>query len=189
MSRIVVKLAVTVTVALGLVLGASVPSWSYVALKAGVFLPNSADEGLKNYDTGFGGEFAGGANFGEGPVGFGLEGGLGAYRTAASEGDAALAIVPVTLTGKLLIKPGEMVTLYLGAGLGYYIGYDLEGEGSFDERSIKGLGYQAVGGIDVLLGGVGLVAEVKWSQTQAEHKDSDEKYDIGGITVQIGVSF
>lgn len=192
MRRIMVKLAVVAVVATGLVLGASVPGWSYVALKAGMYMPNTDDHGLDGWKNGFGGEFAVGGQFGQGPVAFGVEGGLGGFMLKHDEGDVNLTIVPITINGKLLVRPAEIVTLFIGGGLGYYVGMlsgDDVSEMSSSDKTGKGLGFQAVGGVEVLLGAVGLIAEVKWSKADVEFGDSDDKANIGGTAILVGLTF
>lgn len=192
MSRIVVKLAVVAVVAAGLVLGASAPGWSYVGLKGGMYMPNSDDKGLDGWDTGFGGELAVGGEFGQGPVGFGLEGGLGGFIVKPEHGDVNLTIVPITLTGKLLVRPAEILTLFVGGGFGYYVGMlggDDVSEMSSSDKTGQGLGFQAVGGVEVLLGAVGLIAELKWSMAEVKFGDSDDKINIGGTAILVGLTF
>lgn len=189
MKRIVAKYAAVAAVAVAFVLGASAPGWSYVAVKGGMFMPNSDDKGLKDWDNGFGGELAIGGDFGA----FAVDGGIGYFRLSHPDADDLnLSIVPLTITGKFLLKPSPKLTVYLGGGVGYYVGMlggdDVE-DMDTDDKTGKGVGFHAVGGLEIPLGAVGLLAEVKWSQAKVEFGESSEKSNIGGITALVGVKF
>lgn len=189
MKRLLVRSALAAAVAVGLVLGASAPGWSYMAVKGGLFMPNSDEKGLKDWDNGFGGELAVGGDFGA----FAVDGSVGYFRVEQPDAeDLNLAVVPLTITAKAQLKPSAALTIYAGGGLGYYVGF-LDGDDvndlSTDDKTGTGVGFHLVGGIELPLGPLGFLAEVKWSQAKVEFGDSSEKSNIGGIAVLAGLKF
>lgn len=187
-----VRVGASTALAVCLTLGVASPGWSYLAVKGGLFMPNGDDRGLKHFDNGFGGELAIGGQFSQGPVGFAVDGGIGYFTTETEGGDYDLQVVPLTLTGKLLLKPVSALTLYAGGGLGYYIallgGDGVEGWDS-DDKTGKGLGFHAVGGVKLPFGPLAILAEVRWSKAEVQYGGHGNDVNIGGITVIAGIKF
>lgn len=169
-------------------LSLSTPGWSYVEVKAGLFMPNGDEKGLKGYENGFGGEVAMGGEIG--PIA--IDGGAGYYTTKFEQGDLALWIVPITVTAKYFIRPTPALSIYVGGGLGYDFGA-LRGK-SVDELEIKdkvcqGFEFHAVAGLEVPIGPISLIGEIKWSKADVKFGESDEKVNIGGLTALAGLAF
>jgi opacity protein-like surface antigen len=186
---LLVRSAVAASVAVGLLFGASAPGWSYMAVKGGLFMPNGDEQGLKDWDNGFGGEVAVGGDFGA----FAIDGSVGYFRIEHPDADDLnLAVVPLTLTAKAQLHPAPGMAIYAGGGLGYYVGMlggdDVSGVDT-DDKTGTGVGFHLVGGIELPLGPIGFLAEVKWSQADVEFGDSDDKTNIGGIAVLAGIKF
>ena len=183
----------------------------YFGGKGTAFLPNNSEDGLKDFDTGFGGEAFAGYRF---IPYFGLETGVGYYTSKWSDSfvDDGLEIdtkltasaVPVTLTAKGFLPLGEMARLYAGAGVGVYFA-KMKAEASNESGGIKltasaesdtptAFGYHAVlGGEFMLSQAWGLQAEAKWFKVEPDFSfddlDLEGKVDIGGIMLSFGFLF
>jgi opacity protein-like surface antigen len=176
----------------------------YFGGKGTAFLPNNSADGLKDFDTGYGGEAFAGYRF---IPYFGLETGVGYYASKWSDSfddiDTKLtaSAVPVTLTAKGFLPLGDRARLYAGAGVGMYfakakveLSADIDGVkfSISDEDDASAFGYHAVlGGEFMVSSAVGLQAEAKWFKVEPEFSDdiADEKADIGGIMLSFGVLF
>jgi opacity protein-like surface antigen len=181
MGRTAGKLCSIICLAVMLVLAGGTTGWAFVGIKAGAFMPNSDEKGLKDFDTGTAVEVSFGKDFGL----VGIEVGAGYLATSHSTFDVDLTVVPILATAKLSFKPSEALGLYLGGGAGYYLA-TLDGPG--DSEDDAAVGFHAVGGVDVPLGPVILNGEVRWSQAEPDF-DGDDKVNIGGLTVTIGLKF
>ena len=179
----------------------------YFGGKGTAFLPNNSADGLKDFDTGYGGEAFAGYRF---IPYFGLETGVGYYASKWSDSfddiDTKLtaSAVPVTLTAKGFLPLGDKARLYAGAGIGVYFA-KLKAEASAESGGIKftasaesdtptAFGYHAVlGGEFMLSQAWGLQAEAKWFKVEPDFSfddlDLQGKSDIGGVMVSFGVLF
>jgi len=178
----------------------------YLGGKGSAFLPNNSSDGLKDFDTGIGGEFFAGYRF---IPYFGLEGGAGYFQSkwnasnfegTGIDGKLTVSALPLTLTAKGFLPLGEKARLYAGAGIGAYFGklkaeasYTIEGRSNSASRdaSNSAFGYHAVlGGEFMVSTMVGLQAEAKWFKVEPEFSDLDTgKVDIGGVLFSFGVLF
>jgi outer membrane protein W len=176
----------------------------YFGAKGSAFLPNNSEDGLKDFDTGFGGEGFAGYRF---IPYFGLEAGAGYVQTKMTEdniegtgidGKMKVSSIPVTLTAKGFLPLGDAARLYAGAGIGMYFAkakVEFEGgvsslENVSDDQSA--FGYHAVlGGEFMVSEAIGLQVEGKWFKVEPEFSDdiADGKNDIGGIMLSFGVFF
>lgn len=171
-----------------IVLALSTPGWSYVEAKAGLFMPNGDNKGLKDYKNGFGGEIAIGGEVG--PIA--IDGGVGYYTTKFKEGDLSLWIVPITLTAKYFITPSPALSIYIGGGLGYDFGAlrgSLVDDWEVKDKVCQGFEFHAVAGLEVPVGPISLIGEIRWSKADVKFGESDEKVNIGGITALAGLAF
>lgn len=183
----------------------------YFGGKGTAFLPNNSEDGLKDFDTGFGGEAFAGYRF---IPFFGLETGVGYYQSKWSGSDnfeginidtkLTASAVPVTLTAKGFLPLGDKARLYAGAGIGVYFA-KLKAEASAEFEGIKrtasaesdtpsAFGYHAVlGGEFMLSQAWGLQAEAKWFKVEPDFSfdelDIEGKSDIGGVMLSFGVLF
>jgi len=175
----------------------------YAGIKGSAFLPNNSDDGLKDFDTGFGAETFAGYRF---IPYFGLEAGAGYFQSKLTEnniegsgidGTATVAAIPVTLTAKGFLPLGEKARLYAGAGVGMYFAkakVEFEASGfsseNFSENK-SAFGYHAVlGGEFMVSSAVGLQAEAKWFKVEPDFSgEIDEKVDMGGVMISFGVLF
>jgi len=115
-------------------LGGVVFAEGYVGVGGGVFLPNSEEPGLEDFDAGMHGELVFGYKVH--PL-VALELGLGRYEAEYTDsfwlGDCPdypcvigyqdtydVRVMPVTFTAKYLLQGGERFTFYVGCGVGYY---------------------------------------------------------------------
>jgi len=175
----------------------------YFGIKGSAFLPNSSDDGLKDFDTGYGAETFAGYRF---MPYFGLEAGAGYYESKWAENflwveeSIKVSAIPVTLTAKGFLPLGDKARLYAGAGVGMYFAKakleaSAESEGLTysvsEEADDSVFGYHAVfGGEFMVSSAVGLQIEGKWFKAEPEFSDiSDGKGDIGGIMLSFGVLF
>ena len=176
----------------------------YFGGKGTAFLPNNSNDGLKDFDTGYGGEAFAGYRF---IPYFGLETGVGYFQSKGSEsdsgvkGEVTVSAIPVTLTAKGFLPLGERARLYAGAGVGMYfakakveLSADIDGVkfSISDEDDASAFGYHAVlGGEFMVSSAVGLQAEAKWFKVEPEFSDdiSDGKTDFGGVMLSFGVLF
>lgn len=184
----------------------------YAGVKGSVFLPNTSDEGLDEFDTGFGGELFAGYRF---MPYFGLEAGAGYYQAKFSQDnfmgtgvdlEDTVSAIPLTLTAKGYLPLGDRACLYLGVGGGVYFADD-EIDGSAPIPGAPGMsvtgsaegddvafGYHAVfGGEFMFSSAVGLQAEAKWFKVEPEFEyddiDETDEFDIGGVMISLGVLF
>jgi outer membrane protein W len=185
----------------------------YFGGKGTAFLPNSSEDGLKDFDTGFGGEVFAGYRF---IPYFGLEAGAGYYQSEWSEsGNIAgieldlketISAIPLTLTAKGFLPLGDRARMYAGAGFGVYFAKDkgeasagiLDSGGVTVNASFNGddvaFGYHAVlGGEFMVSQAIGLQLEAKWLKVEPEFEYDEfteiDKMDIGGIMISFGVLF
>jgi outer membrane protein W len=179
----------------------------YVGAKGTAFLPNNSDAGLKDFDTGFGGEAFAGYRF---IPYFGLEAGAGYVQTKMEEnsiggtgvrGKVTVSALPVTLTAKGYLPLGERARWFAGAGVGmYFAKAKAEVTGEFvgitltasEEGDASVFGYHAVlGGEFMVSQAVGLQIEGRWFKVEPEFSNNVayDKLDIGGIMLSFGVLF
>jgi len=107
----------------------AVPSYNYVVGKLGAYIPTSND--LKDFNTGFNGEFAFGHYFN--PY-LGLELGIGYFQTegnsnvvypgATYRGNENIEVTPLTASLKFILPVNIWVEPYGIAGIGAYFIYD-----------------------------------------------------------------
>jgi len=162
----------------------------YLAVKGGVFLPNSDSSGLKYFDNGYNGEAAFGLRLTDY---LGLELGAGYYVTEAK--DAApgntkdkFTTIPLTANAIFTIPLGSAVNLFAGGGAGYYLSTFKPGGG--DKWSGNAFGYQALAGVDFNLGQrFSLGAEYKYLKTKPEFEHSGVKFkaEVGGSMLDAGI--
>ncbi|KAF0220767.1 MAG: hypothetical protein FD174_1091 [Geobacteraceae bacterium] len=187
----------------------------YVAMKAGVFLPNGKSESVDRKDNGFG-DLDSGYNV-ELAVGFkpesyaAVELGTGVYSASGkrsgvgSSADLTAYGVPVTVTAKGLLDL-EKWELFAGAGVGYYFGFvdqrtDTAAGNSVmsrDESSHGGaLGYHVVAGADYRISRqMAAGVDFKWFSARPELEFTDaagtkvkSKWEIGGSVLNVGVKY
>ncbi len=135
-------------------------SADYVAFKAGVYSPsdtyhlrdfNNGNDSSLDTKTGFSGELAYGHYIL--PV-FALELGVGYFESegspAAQPGKTKLKVVPVLMTGKVLVPIGQVLEPYGEFGIGaYFTKLDVSGNsGSFSGSSVITYGLHAGAGIN-----------------------------------------
>jgi opacity protein-like surface antigen len=159
----------------------------YLAIKGGVFLPNSETSGLKNYDNGYNGDAALGIRFNNF---FGIELGAGYIEAKMKKpfDDNKVKIIPITGNAILTIPLGSVVNLFAGGGAGYYMAKFAGGGGSDESKNV--LGYQALGGIDFNLGeSFSIGGEIKrfWAKPEFEGNNTKVKVDVGGTVVDAGI--
>ncbi len=201
------SLLITVVALSVVVFSAPASAQFYLGVKGTAFLPNNSEDGLKDFDTGYGGETFLGYRF---IPYFGLEGGAGYLQTKLTEnniegpgidGKVTVSAIPVTLTAKGFLPLGEKARLYAGAGVGMYFAkakVEITGEVEGVTLTASQEGDDSVFGYHAVLGGefmfselVGLQVEGKWFKVEPEFSNevSDGKVDIGGIMVSLGVLF
>lgn len=207
MSLVVVVVALSVAV-----FSAPASAQFYAGVKGSAFLPNTSDDGLADFDTGYGGEAFAGFRF----IPFlGLEFGAGYYRSEMTDDNFAgsgvevtdtVSAIPLTLTVKGFLPLGTRARLYAGAGGGaYFARNEIEGSapipglgGVSAHASAEGdgivFGYHAVAGGEVMITPVfGLQAEAKWFKAEPEFEydefDETSEVDIGGVMLSFGVLF
>jgi opacity protein-like surface antigen len=159
----------------------------YLALKGGLFQPNSKDDGLKGFDDGYNAEVALGVRFAKM---IGMELGVG-YMEAKGDGkaiskDAKVKTIPYTANLILTIPLGSALNLFAGGGIGYYTTKFSPGSSA----EFKGIGYQGLGGIDFNLGqGFSIGAEYKYIEAKPEYKNSGitSKVKVGGSALDAGI--
>lgn len=189
---------------------------TYIAARAGIYLPNGRDggdyKGLKYFDTGYDVEVAAGYR----PVSYAaIEMGTGLYTASGKVNTADFAIdrtvygVPVTLTAKGILE-FEKLQLSAGAGIGYYQTF-LDNKISFTNGTIasvdqsnhgSALGYQAVFDADFKVSDHWQVgANFKWFSARPEIElqnpnaagtaivTTKDKWEVGGTTVNLGVKY
>jgi len=154
-------------------------SQAYIGVKGGLFMPNDDDNGLKNFDNGYGGELFFGSDVGP----LSLELGLGGY-TAKPEGggDDSLNTVYGSGTAKAYLPLGPL-SIYGGGGAGYYYS-----KFSDSDSDGNGLGFHVVGGAEVSAGVISILAELKWNQAKLDFGGS-EKANVGGLMLNVGLIF
>jgi len=181
---------------------------SYVALRAGAFSPNSDDQGLKDFDTGYNIEVAYGYKI---TPYFAVEGGVGRYSAKreasytygsySSTDTMTFSAIPITATAKgVLPLADDKFELYGGAGLGYYlayakyesksnvVGYTESSTSYSNSDSASAFGFHVVGGADFNISEtIAIGAEAKWISVEPEFSGSAIK--IGGLIFNAGVKF
>lgn len=199
-----VAIIICVTVA-----GAPAFAQVYAGARGSAFLPNDRDDGLSDFDTGWGAEaFAGYPITPE----FAIEAGVGYYRTKWSdEADllpesTKVSAIPLTLTAKGFVPIGERARLYAGGGLGAYfakaeiegswkeVGAEVAASDSSDETVF---GYHVVFGGEVTMSPrLSLDAQVKWFRAEADFSffgdtvnATSVEPDIGGVLLSVGLLF
>lgn len=181
----------------------------YAGARGSAFLPNDRDDGLSDFDTGWGAEaFAGYSITPE----FALEAGAGYYRTEwADEEDVlpestTVSAIPVTLTAKGFVPVGERARLYAGGGIGAYFSKG-EIEGSWKELGIEidasdtskdtAFGYHVIFGGEVsMTENLDLDVQVKWFRAEPGFSffgdtpnETSVDADIGGVLLSVGLLF
>lgn len=207
--------AATICAAAILMAGAAQAADStYLAARAGVYLPNGRDggnyKGFKYFDTGYDVDVAAGYR----PVSYAaFEVGTGLYTASGKVSNTGYTIdrtaygVPITLTAKGIIEV-ERIMLSAGAGIGYYQAFmsnkiDVAGQPSVDESNHGGaLGYQAVFDVDFKVTDKWAVgSNFKWFSARPEiemkninaartnMETTKDKWEVGGVTVNLGVKY
>jgi len=185
---------------------------SYVSLRAGAFSPNSDDNGLKDFDTGYNIEIAYGYKI---MPNFAVEGGIGRYSTKREESvsgtsygvdysdsfSVTASVIPITATAKgiLPIADGKF-ELYGGAGLGYYLasseyesktefeGYPELSTSTSGSDSANAFGFHVVGGADFNISEtIAVGGEAKWFSVEPDFGGGSVK--MGGIIFNAGVKY
>jgi opacity protein-like surface antigen len=193
---------------------ASAADQTYVAARGGIFLPNGRDggdyKGFKYFDTGYSFDIAAGYR----PVSYAaVEVGTGLYTASGKITQPGFSIdrtaygVPITLTAKGIIEFDKLI-LSGGGGIGLYQGF-IDNKISFPGTPVDesnhgtAVGYQAVFDADFKLNEKWAVgANFKWFSARPEIelttvsqdgsslvRNSKDKWEIGGTTVNIGVKY
>lgn len=181
----------------------------YAGVRGGVFLPNSAEEGLDEFDAGFSAEGFAGFRF---TPNLALEAGAGYYQSKWEDEDDVIpenntvSSIPVTLTAKAFLPLAERASLYAGAGVGAYFA-KAEVEGSWKEESLDILatdtatdtafGYHfVVGGEYQVSPRLGLEVQAKWFKADPSFSFfegtaslTEVEPDIGGVVLSLGLVF
>ncbi|MBU0483616.1 MAG: porin family protein [Proteobacteria bacterium] len=172
---------------------------NYLMIKAGVYSPSSSHD-LNDFnggsrtrldsETGFAGEIAAGHYFL--PM-VALELGAGYFQSegsaAAQPGETKLKVVPVTLSGKVLLPLG-MFEPYGLLGVGAYItDLDVSGNtGNFSGSSETSFGLHAGGGVNLNFNKemfVGLEGKYLWSKPSFGGQD----IDLDGFITTVNLGF
>lgn len=188
---------------------------TYLAVRGGVFMPNSEEgddyQGLSYFDSGYNFELAAGYR----PVPYAaIEVGTGIYSAEGTINrqnftiDRTLYGVPITLTVKG-IQEFDRLILSAGAGLGLYQGF-MDNTVTFTNQSPgvdesnhgSAVGYQVVFDADFKLNDQWAVgANFRWCSAKPEIElvtvspdgtqtlPTKEKWEIGGTTANIGVKY
>jgi len=170
---------------------------SYVSLRAGAFSPNSDDNGLKDFDTGYNVEVAYGYKI---MPNFAVEGGIGRYSAEYSETiygvsySSTASVIPITATAKgILPIADDQFELYGGAGIGLYMATaEAEAAGVSMSYDANAFGFHVVGGADFNVSdNIAIGGEVKWVSVEPEFDVLGVKYDTpyGGIIFNAGVTY
>ncbi len=168
---------------------------SYVALRAGAFSPNSDDNGLKDFDTGYNVEVAYGYKI---MPNFAVEGGIGKYSSGyeqdqiSGKATATASAIPITATAKgvLPLADGKF-ELYGGAGLGLYLStLETELAGSSESYDTNAFGFHIVGGADYNLSkSIAIGGEAKWISVEPDFGSSGGSGKMGGLVVNAGLKY
>lgn len=187
---------------------------TYLAARAGIFLPNGRDggnyKGFKYFDTGYNVDIAAGYR----PASYAaLELGSGFYTASGKVSipgpitiDRTAYGVPITLTVKG-VQEFDRLRLSAGGGVGLYQGFinnKITGITPSVEESAHGMavGYQAVADVDFKLSDSWSAgAYFKWFSARPEiemqnistdrtrTETTKDKWEIGGTVVNIGVTY
>ncbi len=173
----------------------------YIALRGGAFSPNSDEEGLKDFDTGYNIEVAYGYKINPN---FAVEGGIGRYSSEYEEtvtiygvdysATATASAIPITVTAKGIIPlPGDKVEFYGGVGIGLYLATsEAEIAGVSMSYDANAFGFHVVGGADFNISdNIAIGGEIKWVSVEPEFDIVGVKYDTpyGGLIFNAGVKY
>jgi opacity protein-like surface antigen len=193
--------------------GALAADTSYLAVRAGMFLPNGAEsgdyKGLKYFDTGYNVEVAAGyrpESYVALEVGTGVYGASGTVSTPEYTLDRTITGVPITLTAKGILE-FEKMTLYAGAGIGYYQAF-IDNKISIANNPVNETGHGAAVGYQVAFDSEFRIspswqagASFRWfsARPEIEMKNikteptrvetTTDKWEIGGVTLGVGVKY
>lgn len=208
-STLVAFLTVIAAAAIVAAFSAPAAAQSYAGVRGSVFLPNTIEDGLKEFDTGFGGEAFAGYRFGSN---FALEAGAGYYESRWEDEDDIItekdtvSNLPVTLTALAVLPLEGQARVYAGAGVGAHftrakvegswkeVGLDIAAS---DTSTDTAFGYHVVVGGEYLLSPrVGLELQAKWFRAEPSFSFFEDtasltevKPDIGGILISLGFVF
>ena len=179
----------------------------YFSIKGGMFLPNSSQPGLKNFDTGYNTEVAIGyrpENYAALELGSGYFTASGTVSNSDSRSSKTIYGIPVTLTAKAILDL-EKFELFGGAGAGYYFAvidnrmdFFNGGIPSIQESSHGGaLGYHLVAGGEYKVSErVRFGADFKWfvvkpelQLTDPQNVNTKAKWDVGGAALNVGFKY
>lgn len=164
----------------------------YLSFKGGIFFPNSDTDGMKDFDNGFNLEFAGGMAVIDNVL---LQLGIGRYSAGFSTMhlDYDIAVIPVTLSGIYSFPAMDKLTVFGGAGIGYYFAkaeakVNYEGQSFTDSDSDSTFGFNLLLGTDYYFAD-NISAGAEWKYIFAKISEDGHKFNIGGMTLGLSVKY
>jgi opacity protein-like surface antigen len=180
----------------------------YASVKLGYFMPNSDDDGLKDFDNEFSLGLAVGTKL---SPNFAIELGWDYYSTKGNDTvssggvsyaiDAEVTTWSIPLTAKFILPVSKEIEVFMGAGVGYYDS-QIDADGTLsggglsadlwsESDSASGIGYHLVAGADYKINrNVALGGEIKWCKAELDFEDiSDDEINVGGTTLNLVVKY
>lgn len=179
----------TRTVILGAVVGlvlTALPARSEIlgslGLKAGAFLPNSDDKGLKDFNTGY--EVAAEARISLLPL-LAINPVVGYLASSYDKNGVSQTFRDIPIEVNLLLTaPIPKIDLFVGAG-GSYHSANADASGGYSDSG-SGTGYQVLAGLGHSLAVGSLFVEGEYSSNSIKFSKATENVNGGGITVFLG---
>lgn len=189
------RLLTILVVAVVSVVSYSTPAWCDLGIKVGLFTPES----LPTWKNGISGEVL----FASKPLGgsqyiaidFGDEFTYIKHKNEDNGGSGYLVKDALVFTPKFIYGPEALPRFFTYAGVGLSGGFaGVNGDRfkksngtKMDKTTVLGWGYHVALGVEYAFDNSTLLAEFKWSHQ--DYKLLDEKWNLGGTNISIGMLF